>query len=214
MSTDSTPTEENNNEAAAAPEASAAAASETAADQTAQASDSGVEEPAVAEPEMPSAELPELTLGAGGGAGEDIDPNFEPVLRGKVDRFGVAIGTGRRKTAVARVRIREGSGKFVVNGRSLDEFFGVERDRAMVQAPLKLVDKLDSVDVEVRVQGGGTTGQTGAIVLGIGRALQGMNPELHHSLADAGYLTRDGRMVERKKYGLRKARRSYQFSKR
>ena len=208
MSTDSTTSDDNMDETpvpvAATPEVEATAVVEEPA----------VAEPAVSEPEMPSAELPELTLGAAGTAGADIDPDFLPTLRGKVDRFGVAMGTGRRKTAVARVRLRQGSGKFTVNGRSLEEFFGVERDRDMVRAPLKLVNKLDDTDVDVRVQGGGTTGQTGAIVLGIGRALQGMNPELHHSLANAGYLTRDGRMVERKKYGLRKARRSFQFSKR
>jgi small subunit ribosomal protein S9 len=201
MSTDSTPNEEVTEET-------------TAAEAPAAAAETPVEEPAVAAPEVPSSDLPELTLGSGTGPGVDIDVDFVDVVRGKVDRFGVAMGTGRRKTAVARVRIKEGSGQFKVNGRSLDEFFGVERDREMVLAPLRLVNKLESVDVTVRVQGGGTTGQTGAIVLGIGRALQGMNPEFHQALADAGYLTRDSRMVERKKYGLRKARRSYQFSKR
>ena len=101
-----------------------------------------------------------------------------------------------------------------INGKPLDQYFCVERDRGMILAPLELVGKAESVDVIVRVNGGGTTGQTGAIVLGIGRALQGLVPESHHELSASGFLTRDSRMVERKKYGLRKARRSFQFSKR
>jgi small subunit ribosomal protein S9 len=136
------------------------------------------------------------------------------VVRGRIDRFGVAMGTGRRKTAVARVRIKNGSGKMTVNGRSLEDFFRIERDRAMIEQPLRATDMLGKVDVWVRVDGGGTTGQTGALVLGIARALQVLNPGLHGSLATGGFLTRDGRMVERKKYGKKKARRSFQFSKR
>lgn len=172
-----------------------------------------VEEPAVEEPavEEPSSDLPELSIGSGGST---PDPDYVPVVRGKIDRFGVAMGTGRRKTSVARVRVKEGSGNITVNGRQLNEYFSVERDQSMVLAPLKLVGKDGKVDVSIRVNGGGTTGQTGAIVLGIGRALQGLMPEAHHDLAVAGYLTRDSRMVERKKYGYRKARRSFQFSKR
>lgn len=171
--------------------------------------------PEVPETAVPSSSLPELTIGSaaastgGGAAAETV-----PVVWGKVDRFGVAMGTGRRKTSVARVRIKEGSGTFSVNGRSLEEYFTVERDRAMIMAPLALVDRVGKVDVTIRVNGGGTTGQTGAVILGIGRALQGMIPECHYDLAAAGFLTRDSRMVERKKYGLRKARRSFQFSKR
>ena len=142
------------------------------------------------------------------------EPRPAPKIRGKIDRFGTAIGTGRRKTAVARVRIKKGDGKVTFNGRELDEFFGVERDRKMVMQPLAATEKVGKVDVWVRVNGGGTTGQTGAIVLGIARALQAFEPELHYTLSDNGFLTRDGRMVERKKYGFRKARRSFQFSKR
>ena len=164
-------------------------------------------------PEVPSSQLPELTIG-GGDASATVDPTYQPVIRGKIDRFGVAMGTGRRKTSVARVRIKEGSGLFVVNGRALEEYLCVERDRDSVMFPLQVADKVGKVDISIRVQGGGTTGQTGAIILGIARALEGMNPAWHHALADAGLLTRDDRMVERKKYGLRKARRSYQFSKR
>ena len=133
----------------------------------------------------------------------------------KTDKInGDALGTGRRKSAVARVRVKEGTGKIVVNGKPLDEYFCIERDRAFVLAPLQLLEKEKSVDVAVRVNGGGTTGQTGAIVLGIGRALQGLHPEAHHELSAAGYLTRDSRMVERKKYGQPKARKKTQFSKR
>ncbi len=169
----------------------------------------------VAVPEVPSSSLPELTLGTGApGESAPVDPNYQPTIRGKIDRFGVAMGTGRRKTAVARVRIKEGSGAFLINGRQMEEFLRIQRDRESVTAPLKVVGKLGQVDISVRVDGGGTTGQTGAIILGIARALQGMNETWHHSLANAGLLTRDDRMVERKKYGKRKARRSYQFSKR
>jgi len=198
------------------------AAEEPAAEEPA-AEEPAVEEPALEEPalEEPAADapegdssLPEITLGEGSVADSSTDPEYVPILRGKVDRFGVAMGTGRRKTSVARVRIKEGSGQFLINGRSLGTYFGVERDREMVQAPLKLADKLGKVDITIRVNGGGTTGQTGAIILGISRALEVVDPALHFKLAEAGFLTRDDRMVERKKYGLRKARRSFQFSKR
>lgn len=143
-----------------------------------------------------------------------VEPSAPVIHRGKLDRFGVAMGTGRRKTAVARVRLKAGNGDFVINGRPLDEFFCVERDRTLVQAPLKTAEKLGQIDVWVRVNGGGTTGQAGAIVLGIARALEAINPNLHAALAEGGYLTRDSRMVERKKYGHKKARRGFQFSKR
>jgi len=156
----------------------------------------------------------ELTLGSGAPAEEAAEPVVAPTVRGKIDRFGVAMGTGRRKTAVARVRIKDGDGKFVINGRPLEEYLCVERDRRLVEAPLKAAEKFGKVDVWIRVNGGGTTGQTGAISLGIARALQAMDPSLHGTLSGGGYLTRDSRMVERKKYGFRKARRSFQFSKR
>lgn len=159
--------------------------------------------------------LPELTLGAGApGEDEDIEPSTPVILRGKIDKFGVAMGTGRRKTSVARVRIRDGNGKFTVNGRNFDEFFCVERDRKTVQSPLMLTNQRNNVDISVRVNGGGTTGQAGAVLLGISRALEVRNPSIHSMLADHGFLTRDSRMVERKKYGRKKARKSFQFSKR
>ncbi|MDA0809030.1 MAG: 30S ribosomal protein S9 [Planctomycetota bacterium] len=157
--------------------------------------------------------LPELTLGDGAPA-EAEELVAPSVVRGKIDRFGVAMGTGRRKTSVARVRIKDGNGEFTVNGKPFDEFFCVERDRKMVQEALNLTGTRDTVNVWVRVNGGGTTGQTGAVVLGVARALQVKDPSLHHVLATGGFLTRDDRMVERKKYGRRKARRSFQFSKR
>ena len=177
------------------------------------------EEPAaevVAADEAPAdtaSDLPELTLGDGAPA--EAEEVVAPlIVRGKIDRFGVAMGTGRRKTSVARVRIKDGNGEFVVNGKPFEEFFCVERDRKMVQEALDLTEMRDKVDVWVRVNGGGTTGQTGAVILGVARALQVKDPSLHPTLAAGGFLTRDDRMVERKKYGRRKARRSYQFSKR
>ncbi len=173
-------------------------------------------EPTAEEPAEPAAEgsdLPELTLGDGAPADDD-EPDAPTIVRGKIDKFGVAMGTGRRKTSVARVRIKDGDGQFVVNGKPFEEYFAIERDRKMVQAPLAATESRESVDVWVRVNGGGTTGQTGAVVLGIARALEARNPSHHHALSHGGFLTRDGRMVERKKYGRRKARRSFQFSKR
>jgi len=159
---------------------------------------------------------PDLTFGAAAPAAE-APPAVAPapmIARGKLDRFGTAWGTGRRKTAVARVQVRIGSGKFVVNGRQMTEFFCIERDRQVVEAPLRATEKLGGVDIAVNVEGGGTTGQSGAIMLGIARALEALNPSLHPTLAEGGFLTRDSRMVERKKYGFKKARRSFQFSKR
>lgn len=154
-----------------------------------------------------------LTLGEGAPA-QPVDPDWRPVIRGRVDRFGVAMGTGRRKTSVARVRVKEGDGKISINGRALDEYFSTDRDRLDVVSPLKATDTEGKLDVWVRVHGGGTTGQSGAILLGIARALQAVDPNHHHALAEGGFLTRDQRMVERKKYGLKKARKSFQFSKR
>ena len=156
----------------------------------------------------------ELTLGQGAPASMADEPMTAPVVRGKVDRFGAAIGTGRRKTSVARVRLRPGNGTITINGRTLDDYCRIERDRHTIQAPLRAADRLDKLDVWVRVEGGGTTGQAGAILLGIARALEALDAGLHHVLKDGGWLTRDDRMVERKKYGFKKARRSFQFSKR
>ncbi len=130
------------------------------------------------------------------------------------DKGGFVWGTGRRKTSVARVRIRPGKGEFKVNERSVDEYFTQPQDRNSVQAPLKALNVATSFDVFVNVKGGGTTGQAGATMLGIARALLRYEPSWIAALRDGGYLTRDSRMVERKKPGKAGARRRFQFSKR
>jgi small subunit ribosomal protein S9 len=124
------------------------------------------------------------------------------------------LGTGRRKSSVARVRVRPGAGNITVNQRPLDDYFYNEQHRRAVLAPLVHTGVRDQVDVIVRVGGGGITGQADACKLGIARALKRYSSELENSLRDSGLLTRDGRMKERKKYGLRGARRGTQFSKR
>src|SRR5687768_12529102 len=123
-------------------------------------------------------------------------------------------GTGRRKSSTARVFLRSGSGKIVVNGRPVDEFFGRETSRMIVRQPLVVSQMTDKFDVMVTVEGGGITGQAGAIRLGIARALVEYNDTLKSDLRKAGLMTRDAREVERKKVGLHKARRATQFSKR
>lgn len=123
-------------------------------------------------------------------------------------------GTGRRKTAVARVRIRPGSGLFIVNKKAYDEFFTEDRDRIDVINVLKKTNTYGSVDVHVNVQGGGYTGQAGAIVLGLARALRRYDESLDSILRDNDFLSRDPRKVERKKYGQPGARKRFQFSKR
>ena len=125
-----------------------------------------------------------------------------------------ALGTGRRKTSVARVRIRAGSGKITVNKRSLEEYFKVQQDRNAVVAPLEHCEVRDSVDIVIRVHGGGTTGQAGACMQGIARALLKHDSDLTEKLREEQFLTRDSRMKERKKPGLHGARRGTQFSKR
>lgn len=123
-------------------------------------------------------------------------------------------GTGRRKNAVARVRLVPGDGKMLVNNRVLDEYFDRKTLEMIVRQPLELTETLDRFDVLVKVHGGGSTGQAGAIRMGIARALLEADGELRPALKRAGYLTRDPRMKERKKYGLKKARKAPQFSKR
>lgn len=123
-------------------------------------------------------------------------------------------GTGRRKRSVARVRIRPGNGKLLINKRTLEDYFPREQDRKSVMAPLKTVDGEKSFDVFINVRGGGTSGQAGASLLGIARALKNYDEGYIQPLRDGGHLTRDGRMVERKKPGQRGARRRFQFSKR
>ena len=123
-------------------------------------------------------------------------------------------GTGRRKTATARVFLRPGSGNITVNNKSLDDFFGRKTARMIVRQPLELVSLESKFDVAVTVHGGGITGQAGAIRHGLTRALMAYDETLRKQLRDAGYVTRDAREVERKKVGFRKARRGTQFSKR
>lgn len=123
-------------------------------------------------------------------------------------------GTGRRKASVARVRLRAGEGKIEINKRPLESYFTEEKDRLDVVAPLKATSTLGKVDVFANVQGGGGTGQAGAIMLGVARALKAANKDYDDVLREGGYLTRDDRTVERKKYGRSGARRGFQFSKR
>ncbi|MCU0709523.1 MAG: 30S ribosomal protein S9 [Pirellula sp.] len=127
---------------------------------------------------------------------------------------GDCLGTGRRKTAVARVRVRTGSGKITINDRQFDEYFVTDAERRQVVETLDHVGHRDKVDVIVRVSGGGPMSQAGAIRMGLARALVSMSEENFPPLRDDGFLTRDSRMKERKKYGLRGARRGTQFSKR
>ena len=123
-------------------------------------------------------------------------------------------GTGRRKSSVARVRLYGGSGKVIINDRSMDEYFGLETLKVIIRQPLDLTDTLQKFDVVCNVKGGGVSGQAAAIRHGISRALLEFNRELRAALKKAKFLTRDPRMKERKKYGLKKARKAPQFSKR
>ena len=123
-------------------------------------------------------------------------------------------GTGRRKTSTARVFLKAGSGNLVINNRSIDQYFGRETARMVVRQPLELVEATEKFDVYITVKGGGISGQAGAIRHGITRALMQYDEALRRSLRSAGYVTRDSREGERKKVGLRKARRRPQFSKR
>ncbi|MGE5405400.1 MAG: 30S ribosomal protein S9 [Candidatus Saccharibacteria bacterium] len=123
-------------------------------------------------------------------------------------------GTGRRKTAVARVRLLPGDGKIVINDKAFEEYFPNKTMRLVVMQPLELTDLASRFDVVARAHGGGISGQAGAVRLGIARALVKSNPELRKTLRRAGFMTRDPRMKERKKYGLHKARKAPQYSKR
>ncbi len=123
-------------------------------------------------------------------------------------------GTGRRKSSVARVRLYQGTGKVTINERDIDDYFGLETLKLIVRQPLVLTENADKFDIVCRVAGGGVTGQAGAIRHGVARALLQADAELRPALKKAGFLTRDPRMKERKKYGLKGARRAPQFSKR
>ncbi len=126
----------------------------------------------------------------------------------------VYMGTGRRKSSIARVRLVEGTGKITINGKDLEEFFDLETLKVIVRQPLTVTNTLSKYDVICSVQGGGVSGQAGAIRHGIARALNEANSEYRPALKTNGFLTRDPRMKERKKYGLKKARKAPQFSKR
>ena len=126
----------------------------------------------------------------------------------------VYMGTGRRKSSIARVRLVEGTGKITINGKDIDEFFDLETLKVIVRQPLTVTNTLSKYDVICSVKGGGVSGQAGAIRHGIARALNEANAEYRPALKSNGFLTRDPRMKERKKYGLKKARKAPQFSKR
>ena len=148
------------------------------------------------------------TIGAGSNQAD------APVHVQKLDAQGRAYATGKRKDAVARVWIKPGSGKISVNGRSFDTYFARPVLRMIVQQPLGLVNRTNQYDLTVTVAGGGLSGQAGAVRHGLSKALTYFEPELRPALKREGMLTRDSRVVERKKYGHKKARRSFQFSKR
>lgn len=124
------------------------------------------------------------------------------------------VSLGRRKRAIARLRMAAGKGKITINKRSFEEYFGRDSLKQIIKQPLELCEVMGQFDIRVNVCGGGLSGQAGAIRLAIARALEKYNPELRQKLKPAGFLTRDARVVERKKYGLAGARRAYQFSKR
>ena len=146
-------------------------------------------------------------------APEKPQPSTAPAKKGP-DKGGFWWGTGRRKSSVARVRLKPGDGKLLVNKKELSDYFPREQDRKAVLAPLKAVDGEKSFDVFINAKGGGSTGQAGACVLGIARALKIYDENFIQVLRDSGHLTRDSRMVERKKPGQSGARKRFQFSKR
>ena len=144
-------------------------------------------------------------------APEQSQPLRDPA---KPDAGGFVWGVGRRKTAVARVRVKPGSGKFTINERDAEKYFTEERDRSDIAAPLRVTKTQGQMDVIVNVRGGGFMGQAGAVKLGLARALMGYDPTLESALRDADLVTRDPRKVERKKPGQPGARKRFQFSKR
>ena len=150
-----------------------------------------------------------------GDAGDGIPGLADAVfVEPKIDKLGRSYGTGRRKDAVARVWIKPGAGKFSINGRTLDDYFARPTLRQILVQPFKTTNRMDQFDVFCTVSGGGLSGQAGAVRHGLSRALVNYEPGLRPALKHAGFMTRDSRVVERKKYGKPKARRSFQFSKR
>ena len=159
----------------------------------------------------PAAEAPEALAGAGA-----VTPEAEPVVpvEPKIDAKGRSYATGKRKDAVARVWIKPGPGKITVNGRDLETYFARPVLRMLINQPFAVTEREGQYDVTCTVKGGGLSGQAGAVKHGISKALMFYEPDLRGALKKEGFLTRDSRVVERKKYGRRKARRSFQFSKR
>ncbi len=160
--------------------------------------------PAAPAPEAPAAEAPPAPRPA----------EAAPLREQHLDKYGRAYATGRRKDAVARVWLKPGSGKIIVNGREQEAYFARPTLRLVINQPFDVAERRDQYDVEATVVGGGLSGQAGAVKHGIAQALTRYEPALRTVVKQAGFLTRDSRVVERKKYGRAKARRSFQFSKR
>ena len=159
--------------------------------------------------------MPSTTLADLGSALTAVPAAAQPApVKPKIDGAGRAYATGRRKNAVARVWIRRGGGRIIVNGKPIEAYFARPTLRMMVQQPLVAASRRDQFDIDCTVVGGGLSGQAGAVRHGISRALTSFEPELRGVLKKGGFMTRDSRAVERKKYGHAKARRSFQFSKR
>lgn len=153
-------------------------------------------------------------LGELQGEGAVVAANEAPVHVQKLDNFGRAYATGKRKNAIARVWLRPGSGRILVNKKEMTEYFARPVLQLILKQPLQVVERSDQYDIVATVKGGGLSGQAGAVRHGISKALTYYEPELRPPLKKGGFLTRDSRVVERKKYGRAKARRSFQFSKR
>ena len=156
------------------------------------------------------ADLDQLSAEVAAPEAQPAAPTYEPVR----DEFGRSYATGRRKESAARVWVKPGSGVVMINGRPIDQYFARPVLQMLLHQPFQVTDRLGQFDVMATVKGGGLSGQAGAVRHGISRALSLYEPELRPALKKVGFLTRDSRKVERKKYGRRKARRSFQFSKR
>ena len=219
------PAEEASSDAPAEEAASDAPAKEAASDAPAKeaapeapAKEAASDAPAEAAPEAPAEPIRDLAdLGAATGladpAAADGDTANAPAVA-KIDAQGRAYATGKRKNAVARVWIKPGAGRIVVNGRDIETYFARPVLRMVINQPFAAVNRENQYDVMCTVKGGGLSGQAGAVRYGISKALIGFEPTLRPTLKSGGFLTRDARVVERKKYGKAKARRSFQFSKR
>jgi small subunit ribosomal protein S9 len=159
------------------------------------------------------ADLGQLT-GQAPASGEAVVASGAPVYQQKIDKLGRAYATGKRKNAVARVWVKRGHGKITVNGKEFNAYFARPVLQMLLRQPLERAGRTDQFDIQATVKGGGLSGQAGAVRHGISKALTYYEPELRSVLKKGGFLTRDSRVVERKKYGKVKARRSFQFSKR